>query len=146
MMKKEKQYCFIYQGTLREFNEAVAKCQPDYEANYLFSCTDGKYSFGVARAGHSGGYWYRPQYLEQNGILFMYGEIKYEDLFSNARSDRPASIILWIVLFPLIVTAFIVRGISWIVRKVFHKPKTISKEEKALLSLIVGALGAERSF
>ena len=58
-----KKFRFTFGGTLSDFNQAVVDLQSDND-DYLFDEKDGRYSFGVARGGHSGGYWYTPEYTE----------------------------------------------------------------------------------
>ena len=139
-----KRYCFVFDGTLEEFHRAVERVRTDKPGEYLFdNDRGGRYIFGVARGGHSGGYWFVPDYTEKGGRLLIRGRIEYIDL-NESKRDRIFEAASWVLLAPLWLTAFAIRGLVWLVRRMLHKPRRIRSEEKGLLGLMVEKLGCER--
>ena len=52
-------------------------------------------------------------------------------------------ILFYIVLSPLILIALLVKGVAFLYRKIFKKPKPQNNEEKALFSLMTEHLNCE---
>ncbi len=105
--------------------------------DFLFSEEGGKYSFGIQRGGHSGGYWYVPEYCEIDGLLIIKGKIEYV----GPKASKLEEIILVIFLFPLIVLAYLIRGIIWLFKKILGKQTSLQPEEIKLNTLMVEKLG-----
>ena len=118
-----KRYCFVFGGTLEEFNRAVERVRATEPGEFLFDIgRDGKYIFGVARGGHSGGNWFMPEYTERDGQLLIRGKIEYRVRSESVR-DRIYEIACWVLLAPIWMIAFAVRGLIWAVKRMLHKPK-----------------------
>ena len=147
-----KIYSFVYPGNKDEFDVAVDRYNSKLSSNgdntYLFKKENGSYSFGVYRGGHSGGYWYCPSYEYKDGKLAISGMIRYLDYWSQQTGMKKVQntigeILLYIFLLPLVLIAFLVKGVIFVCRKVFKKPKLQSNEEKALYSLMIEQLNCE---
>ena len=135
-----KRFRFTFGGTLSDFNQAVVDLQSDND-DYLFDEKDGRYSFGVARGGHSGGYWYAPEYTETEGKLAIEGEIRYIDRRSDSKLDKAELVLLYVLLFPWVLISCMIRGIIFLVRKLLRsKPKQVNIEEDRLIRLMVDKL------
>lgn len=133
-----KKYHFVYPGTLEQFNRAVALVQSEGCDGFIFENNDGKYSFGLARGGHSGGYWYRPEYSEEDGILHIEGRIRFESALTTSKFE---DIALTVILSPIILIVHTIRGAIWVIKKILGKPITADNEKTALFRLMVDILG-----
>ena len=133
----KKNYCFSFNGNLDEFNTTVKRYIENKDDDFLFSQEGGKYSFGIQRGGHSGGYWYVPEYCEIDGLLIIKGKIEYV----GPKESKLDAIILAIFLFPVIVLAYLIRGIIWLFKRIIGKQTSLQPEEKKLNTLMIEKLG-----
>ena len=107
---------FIFDGTLDEFNAAVEQAKGK-GGDLLFSKKDGRYSFGVGRGGHGGGYWYSPSYVERDGKLLIEGKIRPENApdTKSRKVLRMIEIVLfwyvYLVFFILFLLASLIRAL-----------------------------------
>ncbi|MCI5682920.1 MAG: hypothetical protein MR284_04155 [Clostridiales bacterium] len=144
-----KKYSFQFLGTKEDFLRSLSKYQNDhsnfyYLDEYIVSIENGECKFGVARGGHSGGYWYLPEITEKDGSLCFSGKIQYISPYSPEKGIKKVmntieKSFLFIILLPLIL---ITRGCLLIV-SLFKKQKGIPKEatvEDKLFDLMVNHL------
>ena len=132
-----KKYCFSFDGNLDEFNTTVKGYIENQDDDFLFSEEGGKYSFGIHRGGHSGGYWYAPEYCETDDPLIIKGRIEYV----GPKAGKLDEIILVILLFPVIVLFYLMRGIIWLYRRIIGKQTSLQPEEIELNTLMIEKLG-----
>ena len=69
-----KNYSFQFPGTEEDFVRLLSKYPNNhnnfyYFDDYIVRIENGEYKFGVARGGHSGGYWYLPEKSEKDGSV-----------------------------------------------------------------------------
>ena len=138
----DKEYRFCYNGTKEIFNQLLQKTT---SGDYIISTIDGKISFGIERAGHSGGYWFVPDIVEYDDRIEMVGKIQYfgpEDHRNGKtkRKDKIREIVATIFLFPLICIFAIACFIAKVLNKMRKKPKPMTRYEK-LLDLMKNHLG-----
>lgn len=105
--------------------------------DYIIELSEDRIRFGVARGGHSGGYWYVPTVTESEGKLSFCGKIQYIDAYSGEKGvkkivDAIEEILLCILLLPILLLIKVYFGVSWVVRKIFKraKPQEDSLEER----------------
>lgn len=131
-----KQYIFEFDGTREQFLEQLKRFPSYFKSyrldDYLVELSEDEIRFGVKRIGHSGGDWFVPTITEVDGKTFFCGEIRYMDAYTNDIGIRKIiskieEILLWILLSPIVVIAYVCRFLAWIVRKIINKPKP--KEE-----------------
>ena len=141
----DKEYRFCYNGTKEIFNQLLQKTT---SGDYIISTLDGKISFGIERAGHSGGYWFVPDIVEYDDRIEMVGKIQYfgpED-HRNGKTKRKVKIweiVATIFIFPLIcifAIAYFIEKVLNKMRKKPKKPKPMTRYEK-LLDLMKNHLG-----
>ena len=106
--------------------------------------------FGVARGGHSGGYWFVPTITEINGKTTFCGTIEYNSPHTSEKGikkivNKIEEILLWIILIPIIIIVKVCLFFSWVVRKILKrtKPKEESLEDK-LYNLMENHLNCTR--
>ena len=138
----DKEYRFCYNGTKEIFNQLLQKTNSE---DYIISTIDGKISFGIERAGHSGGYWFVPDIVEYDDRIELVGKIQYfgpEDHRNGKtkRKDKIWEIVATIFLFPLICIFAIVYFIEKALNKNEKKTKPMTRYEK-LLDLMKNHLG-----
>ena len=133
-----KKYRFTYCGTLEQFDHKVALVQSEGCDGFILEKKDGKYSFGLARGGHSGGYWYRPEYSEEDGILHIEGRIRFESALTTSKFE---DIALTVILSPIILIVHTIRGAIWVIKKILGKPITADNVKTALFRLMLDVLG-----
>lgn len=137
-----KNYKFEFLGTremflnvLNEFpnNDKRFFCFDDY----IIEISDNEIRFGVARGGHSGGYWFIPTITEIDDKTTFYGKIHYIDSYTNEKGikkiiNKFAEFFAFILLLPIILIIRIYFLFVWIIRKVFKfsKPKEETPEDR----------------
>ena len=125
-----------------------------YFDDYIVDLSNGDIRFGVARGGHSSGYWFIPTITEIDGKTTLSGTLAYISPHTGEKGIQKTiykieEILLWIILFPVIVLVIVLVKIylffSWIVRKICKrtKPKEKSPEDK-LYHLMENLLGCTR--
>ena len=118
--------------------------------DYIVELSNGDIRFGVARGGHSGGYWFVPTITEIDGKTTFCGTIEYNDPYTSEKGikkivDTIEEVLLWIILIPIIVIVKVYLFFSWVVRKLFKriKPEEESLEDR-LYNLMENHLGCKR--
>lgn len=121
-----------------------------YFDDYIVETSEDEVRFGVARCGHSGGYWFVPTITEFDGKTAFIGTIQYVDHYSGEEgikkiSNKIEKILLWIILFPIFIIVELCIFFSWLVQKIFKrtKPKEESLEDK-LYNLMEHHLNCKR--
>ena len=121
-----------------------------YFDDYIVELSNGDIRFGVARGGHSGGYWFVPTITEIDGKTTFCGSIEYIDPYTNEKRikkivNKIEEVLLWIILIPIIIIVKVCLFFSWVVRKILKrtKPKEESLEDK-LYNLMENHLNCTR--
>ncbi len=150
-----KSYLFEFSGTKEMFLNQLNKYPNNdqkffYFDDYIVELSNGDIRFGVARGGHSGGYWFVPTITEIDGKTTFCGTIEHNDPYTSEKGikkivNKIEEVLLWIILFPLIVIVKVYLIFSWLVRKTFKKckPKEESLEDK-LYNLMENHLDCKR--
>lgn len=137
-----KNYVFEFPGTREKFLNALNKFPNNdqkffYFDDYIIEISDNEIRFGVARGGHSGGYWFIPTITELDGKTTFCGTIEYGDPYTNEKGikklvNKIEEVLLWIILIPIIIIVKVCLFFSWVVRKVFKssKPKEETPEDR----------------
>ena len=134
-----KNYSFEFSGTKEMFLNQLNKFSDNdngcyYFDDYIIKISENEIRFGVARGGHSGGYWFIPTITEIDNKTTFCGKIQYIDSYSNRTGIKKivnimGEFLLFVILLPIIIIVRSCIFISWIVRKVFNLPKL--KEESS---------------
>ena len=121
-----------------------------YFDDYIVELSNGEIRFGVARGGHSGGYWFVPTITEIDGKTTFCGTIEYIDPYTNEKGfkkivNKIEEVLLWLILIPVIIIVKVCLFSSWVIRKIFKrtKPKEESLEDK-LYNLMKNHLNCTR--
>ena len=150
-----KSYSFDFLGTKENFLSQLNKYPNNnqkffYFDDYIVEISDNEVRFGVARGGHSGGYWFVPTITEFDGKTTFCGTIEYVDPYTNEKGikkivNKIEEVLLWIILIPIIVVVKVYLFFSWLIRKIFKrsKHKEESLEDK-LYNLMENDLGCKR--
>lgn len=150
-----KSYSFEFLGTKEMFLNQLNKYPNNdekffYFNDYIVELSNGDIRFGVARGGHSGGYWFVPTITELDGKTTFSGTIEYIDPYTNEKGikkivNKIEEFLLWIILIPIIIIVKVYLFFSWVVRKLFKKtkPKEESLEDK-LYNLMENHLNCTR--
>lgn len=136
-----KEYLFEFPGTKEDFlnrldrfphNDSYSGSTFYYFDDYMVKRIGDEIHFGVARGGHSGGYWFVPTITEMGSKVEFCGEIRYIGPGENRGPFKKAidgvgEFLLFILLLPIVL---IIRGylfIEWLVRKITNRPKPKGK-------------------
>ena len=150
-----KSYSFDFLGTKENFLSQLNKYPNNnqkffYFDDYIVEISDNEVRFGVARGGHSGGYWFVPTITEHGGKTAFCGTIEYNDPYTSEKGikkivNKIEEILLWIILIPIIIIVTACLFFSWVVRKILKrtKPKEESLEDK-LYNLMENHLNCTR--
>ena len=134
---------------LNQFNHSASYSRDTfyYLDDYIVELIGEEIRFGIARGGHSGGYWFVPTITDFGDRLEFRGKIRYigpnenHDFFRKA-IDRVGDFLLLIFILPIVL---VIRGymlIEWLVRKIFNRPKPKEKtNEERLFDLMENFLG-----
>ncbi len=137
-----KIYSFEFSGTKEMFLNLLSKFPNNnnsfyYFDDYIIAITENEMRFGIARGGHSGGYWFIPTIAEYDNKITFCGRIQYIDSYTGERGvsiiiNNIGNFLLFVLILPVI---FIVKAyicLSRIVRKIIKrpKPKTESTEDR----------------
>ena len=137
-----KKYGFVFDGTLDEFNQTVADLEAARIPDVLFEKKDGRYAFGVGRAGHGGGYWYSPTYAERDGKLYIEGTIKSD--VPATKAGKVGRVLWFVILFPVHLEFFLLIGAARLIRFALRKENPASPG-KTLRRLMIGRLKCEKT-
>ena len=134
-----KNYCFEFHGTREQFSETLYQYPTNdrkffYFNDYIVEITGDRYSFGVQRGGHSGGYWFIPTITEIGDKLLFSGTIEYIDSWTTTKDSKFRKIVdkielgcLTVLLLPLILIVKLYQAIAKLIKKIRKQP--IVKEE-----------------
>ncbi len=136
-------YRFVFHGTREAFEAAAEAYSLNNAGEYLFEKDARGYRFGLSSGGHSGGYWFIPEYGEEDGELRIKGGIEFVPV-PDAKPNRALEIAANIVLFPLFLISVLVRGAAWLVRKILRRPAPKDELAEKLVKLMT-ALGCEEA-
>jgi hypothetical protein len=121
-----------------------------YFDDYIVELSNGDIRFGVARGGHSGGYWFVPTITEIDGKTTFRGTIEHNAPYTSEKGikkivNKIEEILLCIILIPIIIIVTVCLFFSWVVRKILKrtKPKEESLEDK-LYNLMENHLNCTR--
>lgn len=152
-----KEYIFEFPGTKEEFlnklnrfthNEAYSGNRFYYFDDYIVKLVGDEIHFGIARGGHSGGYWYIPTITSFDNRIEFRGSIRYigpdgkkQSAFQKA-IDSMEEFLLLILFLPIVI---VIRGyifLEWLVRKILNRPKPKEKtNEERLFDLMENYFG-----
>lgn len=150
-----KSYSFVFLGTKEMFLNQLNKYPNNnqkffYFDDYIVEISDNEVRFGVARGGHSGGYWFVPIITEHGGKTAFCGTIEYNDPYTSEKGikkivNKIEKILLWIILIPIIIIVKVCLFFPWVVQKILKrtKPKEESLEDR-LYNLMENHLGCKR--
>ena len=121
-----------------------------YLDDYIVELIGEEIRFGIARGGHSGGYWFVPTITDFGDRLEFRGKIRYigpneNRGFFRKAIDRVGDFLLLIFILPIVL---VIRGymlIEWLVRRIFNRPKPKEKtNEERLFDLMENYFGCVR--
>ena len=152
-----QEYVFVFPGTKEDFMNSLNRFGHNasyssgtffYFDDYIVKLVGDEIHFGVARGGHSGGYWFVPTITDLGEKMEFRGEIQYIGPSSENRGtfkkaiDGIGDFLLLILILPIVL---IIRGymlVEWLVRKIFNRPKPKEKtNEERLFDLMVNYFG-----
>ena len=151
-----KEYIFEFSGTKKDFLNSLNRFNHNvsyssgtfyYFDDYIVKLVGDEIHFGVARGGHSGGYWFVPTIIDFGEKMEFRGEIRYIGPNNNCSSykkaiDSVGEFLLCILILPIVL---IIRGymfIEWLVRKIINRPKPKEKtNEERLFDLMENHFG-----
>lgn len=153
-MKKE--YVFEFSGTKEDFLDVLNPFQHTtslsddefyYFDDFIVKIVGEDIHFGVARGGHSSGYWFIPEIIENDGKTVFKGTIQYigTNIVSNGKRSKWDDIvesILFVLLLPIFLIIKLYMFFDWAIRKIIRKPKSKEKTtEERLYDLMENHLG-----
>lgn len=151
-----KEYVFEFSGTKEDFLNGLNRFSHDtsysgdtfyYFHDYIIKKIGDEIHFGVARGGHSSGYWFIPTITDLGDRLELRGEIQYigpnHDRSTFRKTiDGISEFLLLVLLLPIVL---VIRGYmfaEWLVRKICNRPKPKEKtNEERLLDLMENYCG-----
>lgn len=156
LTQKPQIYCFEFSGTknqflgkLKQFSEYTNE-RLLYINDYMVELSGESINFGVARGGHSGGYWYKPTITENDDKLLFSGQIEYIAAYSDDKKKHKMStiienVIIIVVFLPLTLFFKICVFFADLIKKITKRP--IIKEytpEYKLKNLMENILGCSQ--
>ncbi len=151
-----KEYMFEFSGTKEDFMDSLKRFSHNasyssgtfyYFDDYIVRLVGDEIHFGVARGGHSGGYWFIPTITDLDGKMEFRGEIRYVGPNDNRSSFKKSidSIGVFLLLIFILPICLIIWGymfLEWLVRKIFNRPKPKEKtNEERLFDLMENYFG-----
>ncbi|MBR0446660.1 MAG: hypothetical protein IIX23_05120 [Oscillospiraceae bacterium] len=118
-----------------------------YFDDYIVKLVGDEIHFGVARGGHSGGYWFIPTITDLGDRLEFRGEIQYIGPNHNSSTfqktiDGIGEFVLFVFLLPIFLVIKIYTLMERLVRKICNRPKPKEKtNEEKLYELMENYLG-----
>lgn len=133
-----KEYVFEFLGTKEDFlnslNQVIHKASYSgvkyyYINDYIVKVFNDEIHFGVARGGHSGGYWFIPTITDLDDRIEFRGKIQYigpEDDRGPIKKviDGVGIFLLFVLILPIILIIRLYMLIEWLIRKLFRLPKS----------------------
>ena len=154
-----KEYMFEFPGTKEDFMNSLNRFSHNasyssgtfyYFDDYIVKLVGDEIHFGVARSGHSGGYWFVPTITDLGSKMEFRGEIRYigpgeHDSAIRKAFDKIGNVLLFLLFLPIILLIKLYMFIEWLVRKICNCPKPKEKTDEArLFELMVDYLGCVR--
>ena len=150
-----KKYSFEFLGTKEMFLNQLKKFSDTsqrffYFDNYIVELSNDEIRFGIARGGHSGGYWFIPEITEYDNKISFCGTIKYIDVYSEEKGIKKVvnsieEILWWILLFPIILLLKLYVFFWRIAQKIKKRPITKGESvEDKLYNLMENYLNCTR--
>lgn len=151
-----KEYVFEFPGTKEDFLNSLNRFSHHasysgatiyYFDAYIVKLIGGEIHFGVARGGHSGGYWFVPTITDLGDNMEFRGTIQYIGSGDKRRAfkktiDRVGDFLLLVLFLPIALIVRVYLFIEWLVRKIFNRPKPKEKtNEECLLDLMENYVG-----
>lgn len=151
----DKEYAFDFPGTKEDFINDLDPLRdpPDsgsrwyYFDEYIVEVSGEEIRFGIARGGHSGGYWFVPAITELGDRTEFRGKIRYigpAKTGSTAKKvlERIELFLLAVLILPFALMVRFYLLLERLVRKLCNrpKPKEMTEEEK-LFDLMENYLG-----
>lgn len=151
-----KEYMFEFPGTKEDFmtslnrfshNASYSSGKFYYFDDYIVKLVGDEIHFGVARGGHSGGYWFIPTITYLGEKIEFCGKIRYIGPNDNRGSfkktiDSIGDFLLFILILPIALIIWGYMFIEWLVRKIFNRPKPKGKtNEEKLFDLMENYFG-----
>lgn len=157
-MSRKKEYAFEFPGTRDEFLKGLDLFpgRLEYSGNalylgeYIVEIDGDQIRFGVARGGHSGGYWFIPEITECDGRTELRGTIEYIGPGTHRSPmgrlwDRVEMCLLTVFFSPVILIVKLYTLIDRAVRRLTNRPKPKEKtEEDGLYDLMENHFGCIR--
>lgn len=141
-----KEYIFEFSGTKEDLLNSLERFshKDTYSGNtfyyfddYIVKLTGDEIRFGVARGGHSGGYWFVPTITESGDGLELRGEIRYVGPEVNRGPvkkaiDRVGDFLLFLFVLPIVLVVRVYVFLKWLVSKICNRPvpKEKTNEER----------------
>ena len=152
-----KEFVFKFNGTREEFLNSLNRFAHTaaysdgtfyYFDDYMVKRVNDEIHFGVARGGHSGGYWYIPTITERDGKTEFRGTIQYIGPGSESQGgvwkliDWFELVLRMVVVLPIAALVLAYRFFDGLIRKLRGCPKPKEKtNEERLLDLMVNYFG-----
>ena len=118
-----------------------------YFDDYIVKLIDDEIHFGVARGGHSGGYWFVPTITDLGDRIEFRGEIRYIGPKDNRNSikkaiDAVGEFLFLVFILPIVLAFRLYVFVEWLIRKICNHPKSKEKtNEERLLDLMENHFG-----
>ena len=118
-----------------------------YFDDYIVKLVGDEIHFGVARGGHSGGYWFVPTITDLGNKMEFRGKIRYIGPNDNRGSFKKAIdsvevFLLLILILPIVLIIWGYMFIEKVSRKIFKRPKPKEKtNEERLFDLMENYFG-----
>lgn len=152
-----QEYVFVFPGTKEDFMNSLNRFGHNasyssgtfyYFDDYIVKLVGDEIHFGVARGGHSGGYWFVPTITDLGEKMEFRGEIQYIGPSSKNRSasekviDGIRVFLLLVLILPIALVIGIYMFMEWLIRKIFNRPKPKEKtNEERLFDLMENYFG-----
>ena len=151
-----KEYIFEFAGTKEDFRNILNQFRHNtsyssgtfyYFDDFIVKLIGDEIHFGVARGGHSGGYWFVPTITDFGNKMEFRGDIRYIGPNDNDRPFKKAinsigDFLLLILILPIVLIIRSYMLIEWLIRNIFkrRKPRQKTNEER-LFDLMENYLG-----
>lgn len=151
-----KEYVFEFNGTIEDFTNVLNRFNHNatyssgtfyYFDDYIVKLAANEIHFGIARGGHSGGYWFVPTITDLGNKMEFRGKIRYigpEDNRSSFKKtiDSIGDVLLLILILPIVLIIWAYLLIERLVRKIYNRPKQKEKtNEERLFDLMENYFG-----
>lgn len=153
----EKEYVFSFTGTKEDFVNSLTRFHHRYTysgdtyicfADYIVKLVGEDIHFGVARGGHSGGYWFVPTITDLGGRIEFRGIIRYigperknKGRFKEVMKNIEV-VLLFVLALPVLLPICLYVFGERLVKRIINRPKPKEKtNEERLFELMEHYLG-----